>query len=110
MDCTKEFIIAAAYILKERNFPDEHRTILKHPSIQDTCGKTDDIYDIRIARHHAEILHQFGKEVDQHTDGFYTSYGRWVDRRQAAQIAMACGQIDKPKYFGGEKLDSSDIF
>jgi len=69
----------------------------------------DDIYRCRIGRHHAEILHMYNKEVDQDTDGFYTSYGRWVDREEAAKIALACGQIKKLHYWK-DKLDSSDIF
>lgn len=69
----------------------------------------DDIYRCRIGRHHAEILHIFGKIVDRDTDGFYTSYGRWVDRKEAAQIALACGQIKRCHYWNNA-LDSSDIF
>ena len=52
----------------------------------------------------------YSKEIDHETDGFYTSYGRWVDRAEAARIAIESGQIKKCHYFGGEELDSSDIF
>ena len=69
----------------------------------------DDIYQCRISRHHAEILHIFGEEVDHKTDGFYTSYGRWVNRKEAAEIALKSGQINKLHYWN-DKLDSSDIF
>ena len=100
----QERIIAAAYKVK--------------PGFE--CGKNivrqtgnqelpDDIYRCRIGRHHAEILHLWGQQVDHSTDGFYTSFGRWVDRKEAAQIALACGQIKKPHYWP-DKLDSSDIF
>lgn len=111
MDNSKEYIVAAAYFLKEKNFPQEKRFILKHEKIRETYGELDDIYDIRIGRHHAEILHQFGKELDHHTDGFYTSYGRYVDRKTALKLAIECGQVDKDHIigcFGG--LDSSDVF
>ena len=70
---------------------------------------SDDIYKCRIARHHAEIIHIFGEEIDYKTDGFYTSYGRWVNRTEAAKIAIACGQCKEPLIMGN-KLDSSDIF
>lgn len=69
----------------------------------------DDIYQCRIGRHHAEIIHIWGKEIDHNTDGFYTSYGRWVDRKEAARIALESGQIQKCHYWEN-KLDSSDIF
>ena len=100
-----ERIIAAAYKVKPE-FICKKGGVLK---ISDNKER-DDIYQCRIARHHAEILHIWGNEVDHETDGFYTSYGRWVDRKEAAEIAIAAGQIKKCHYFGGTELDSSDIF
>ena len=99
-----ERIIAAAYKVKPE-FVCKRGGVLKIGT-----KEKDDIYRCRIGRHHAEILHIFGKEVDHETDGFYTSYGRWVDRKEAGEIAIAAGQIKKCHYFGGEWLDSSDIF
>ena len=97
-----ERIIAAAYKVKPE--------YIKKGSIYKTGSKDiDDIYQCRIARHHAEILHMYGKEVDHNTDGFYSSYGRWVDRTEAVQIALACGQIKRLHYWSN-MLDSSDIF
>lgn len=98
-----ERIIAAAYKVKPEFICDKnivYKTGTKEP---------DDIYQCRIGRHHAEILHIFRKEVDTRSDGFYTSYGRWVDRKEAAKIALACGQIKK-LHFSDDKLDSSDVF
>ena len=43
-------------------------------------------------------------------DGFLTSYNRFVDRVEAGQIAIACGQIKKMHYFNDTKLDSSDLY
>lgn len=100
-----ERIIAAAYKVKPE-FICKAGGVLKITENRER----DDIYQCRIGRHHAEILHIFGKEVDQDIDGFYTSYGRWVDRKEAAKIAIESGQIKKCHYFGGEQLDSSDIF
>ena len=98
-----ERIIAAAYKVKPEY-------VCNKGGVYQVGSKVrDDIYQCRIGRHHAEILHMFGKEVDHTTDGFYTSFGRWVDRKEAAKIALACGQIDKLHYWD-DALDSSDIF
>lgn len=99
-----ERIIAAAYKVKPEYICN------KGSIMKIGVGERDDIYQCRIGRHHAEILHIFGDQVDHNTDGFYTSYGRWVDRKEAARIAIAAGQIQKCHYFAGERLDSSDIF
>jgi len=99
-----ERIIAAAYKVKPE-------FICKRGSVRKIgINEKDDIYQCRIGRHHAEILHMFYKEIDETTSGFYTSYGRYVDRKEAARIAIESGQIQKCHYFGGEELDSSDIF
>lgn len=99
-----ERVIAAAYKVKP-----EFESNSKTMSYQVGTTIPDDIYRCRIARHHAEIIHLFGKEIDRHTDGFYTSFGRWVDRKDAAQIALSSGQIKKLHYWR-DKLDSSDLF
>lgn len=98
-----ERIIAAAYKVKPE-FKCDKRFVYKTGT-----KESDDIYDCRIGRHHAEILHMWSEQVDRHTDGFYTSHGRWVDRREAANIALTCGQI-KRLHYCKDKLDSSDIF
>ena len=98
-----ERIIAAAYKVKPEFVCDKNvvwKTGTQEP---------DDIYKIRIGRHHAEIIHIFRNEIDHGTDGFYTSYGRYVNRYEAARIAIACGQCKEPLIMG-DRLDSSDIF
>lgn len=107
-----ERIIAAAYRVKPEYVCGRGgvRKLDSSPSyLRDGIPERDDIYEIRIGRHHAEILHIFGKEVDHQTDGFYTSYGRYVDRKTAAQIALACGQIKELHYWDDE-LDSCDLY
>lgn len=97
-----ERIIASAYLVKPE--------FIMKGTIYQTGKKTpDDIYRCRIGRHHAEILHLWGQQVDRSTDGFYTSYGRYVDRKEAARIALACRQITKLHYWE-DALDSSDVF
>lgn len=98
-----EVIIAAAYKVKPEY-------VCNDGGVYKTgTSERDDIYNCRIGRHHAEILHIFGDEVDEFSDGFYTSYGRWVDREEAAKIALAAGQCKKPLIMG-DRLDSSDVF
>ena len=97
-----ERIIASAYLVKPE--------FIVNGTVYKTGTKElDDIYRCRIGRHHAEILHLWSKQVDSHTDGFYTSYGRYVDREKAAKIALACGQIKRLHYWQ-DALDSSDVF
>lgn len=99
----EERIIASAYLVKPEFICDK-MIVFKYGT-----REPDDIYRIRIGRHHAEILHMFGNEVDKSTSGFYTSFGRYVDREEAARIALACGQC-KESLIMGDRLDSSDIF
>ena len=55
----------------------------------------DDIYSIEIGRRHNDIMARFGKKVlDVNQQGFYTSYGRFVDRKEALKIAKDAGQIE----------------
>ena len=98
-----ERIIAAAYKVKPQ-FICEKGCVWKT-----NTKELDDIYQCRIGRHHAEIIHIFHNEIDHSTDGFYTSYGRYVDRYEAAKIAIDCGQCKEPLIMGN-RLDSSDIF
>jgi hypothetical protein len=74
-----ERIIAAAYKVKPEYIFKGEGCVLKT-----NIKEKDDIYQCRIGRHHTEIIHIWGNEINHHTDGFY--------------------------YFGGKKLDSSDIF
>lgn len=55
----------------------------------------DDIYSIEIGRRHNDIMVRFGKKVlDVNQQGFYTSYGRFVDRKEALKIAKDAGQTE----------------
>lgn len=49
--------------------------------------------------------HEAGEEVQ----GFLTSTNRFVDREEAAQIALKCGQIKELKY-SSKKLYSEDLY
>ena len=56
---------------------------------------TNDILDIELGMRHHDIFRRFAGEMDPHMEaqGFYTSKGRFVDRKEGAQIAYNAGQI-----------------
>ena len=55
----------------------------------------------------------YGKNLPRHevTQGFITSYGRFVDRKEAMKIALECGQV-KEEELGNKRIGlfSEDIF
>lgn len=57
----------------------------------------NDICDIEIGYRHHDILQRFYGEVSKNPkdQGFYTSAGRFVDRREGMLIAIDAGQIEK---------------
>ena len=66
--------------------------------------KDDDIYSIEIGRRHNDILARFGKsQLDVIKQGFYTSWGRFVSREEALQIAKEDGQVS-------DDIDDSRLF
>lgn len=69
----------------------------------DNMYHNNDINNIEIGYRHFDILRRFEGEVSTspHDQGFYTSKGRFVDRKEAAVIAMAAGQI-KNTYYGSK--------
>ena len=67
----------------------------------------DDIYSVEIGRRHNDIMARFGKKVlGVNQQGFYTSYGRFVDRKEALKIAKDAGQIE----LENETLYSEDLY
>lgn len=68
-------------------------------------------------RMHACIFAQIGGTVGERIElgihekeqGFLTSENRFVDRKEAAKIAIKSGQIEKVNYFR-DKLDSCDLY
>lgn len=71
----------------------------------------NDICDIEIGYRHHDILQRFQGEVSRKSkdQGFYTSEGRFVDREDAAYIALLAGQIDIEKCFSVKYVDGSAI-
>lgn len=106
---SSEYIISAAVYRKEPNMPEESRVMYKDPSKWEEFGKVDDIYFIETARRHPEIMHRWRDELCREKQGFYTSHGRFVDRKTALQIALMSGQVE-PGEISGELLFSEDLW
>ncbi len=71
----------------------------------------NDICDIEIGYRHHDIFKRFKCEVSNNPkdQGFYTSKGRFVDREEAAYIALLAGQIDVENCFTVKYLNGSAI-
>jgi hypothetical protein len=70
-------------------------------------------YSVPRPKRHAEVVRLmaaggYGPEK-MHDQGFLTSRSRFVDRKEALQIALAAGQITAPK-FQPNQLFSEDVW
>ena len=103
----KEYILCAA--IKRKTPINVESKNYKTSTLED-----DDIYSIEIGRRHNDIMARFGKDVLCLTQqGFYTSFGRFVSREEALQIAKEAGQIEEPgfaKLCSSIKLYSEDLY
>lgn len=84
---------------------------IKRKNCEPYYDGTNDICDIEIGYRHHDILQRFQGEVSKKSidQGFYTSKGRFVDREEAAYIALLAGQIDIEKCFSVKYVDGSAI-
>ena len=97
----KENILCAA--IKRKTPIDVKSKNYKTNTLED-----DDIYSIEIGRRHNDILARFGKsQLDVIKQGFYTSWGRFVDREEALQIAKEAGQVGETN---SSRLFSEDLY
>lgn len=97
----KEYILCAA--IKRRTPINVVSKNHKSHTLED-----DDIYSIEIGRRHNDILARFGKtNLNIMKQGFYTSYGRFVSREEALQIAKDTGQIQETD---DNRLFSDDLY
>lgn len=103
----KEYILCAA--IKRKTPINVESKNYKTYTLED-----DDIYSIEIGRRHNDIMARFGKDVLCLTQqGFYTSFGRFVSREEALQIAKDAGQVKGPdfgKSYVFDKLYSEDLY
>lgn len=97
----KEYVLCAA--IKRKTPINVNSKNYKTNTLED-----DDIYSIEIGRRHNDILARFGKsQLEVIKQGFYTSYGRFVSREEALQIAKDAGQI---KETDNNILFSEDLY
>lgn len=96
--CDKEYILCAAV---KRKIPRDCKPY--HEGTNDICN-------IEIGYRHHDIMQRFGKdELDLTKQGFYTSKGRFVDRKEARIIAIEAGQVsDTPNL--SSRLFSEDLY
>lgn len=109
LDNKQEYILCSAIKLKDENVTDkEFQITYKDVSCWKQYGKIDDIYLIETGRRHPDILYKNLERVSKnpHDQGFYTSFGRFVTREEAAEIAYTCGQIKEKKHL----LFSEDLY
>lgn len=77
---------------------------------------TNDILNIELGYRHHDIYSRFNGEVGTSPDdqGFYTSKGRFVGRKEAMKIAFEAGQVDAEhafmSYLKGIKLNTLDNY
>ncbi len=98
IDNSREYILCAAI---KRKVPK-----------QKTCLHHNDIHLIEIGFRHPDIRDRFRGEIDlsPHSQGFYTSKGRFVDRIEAMKIAVDCGQVTGDKLLIGHTYDGEPIY
>ena len=86
MDNSKEYILCAALRRKVPRSTDSYHQ--------------NDLDQIEIGYRHHDIRNRFGDEVScsPKDQGFYTSKGRFVDRKEAMEIAYWSGQVRLPIY------------
>lgn len=73
------------------------------------CGYyNNDIHKIELGYRHHDIFQRFPEEVSKKPidQGFYTSYGRFVNREEAMKIAFNSDQVNRKL----NKLYSEDLY
>lgn len=85
IDNTKEYIVCAAI---KRKTP---RTLPNQPSYP--------INHYELGHRHFDIIWRYRDELDVDEQGFWTSHGRFVDRKEAALIGYRSGQLSYEKVF-----------
>jgi hypothetical protein len=100
----------SAHTFTIENLQEHVMESIKQAAIQDRDGEVWTLP--RPNRHHdiAHLMYQKrGPCSADEPQGFLTDNDRFVDRKEAALIAVASGQIDKPQYVDDE-LFSEDLW
>lgn len=103
----KEYILCSA--IKRKASRAENRITYKDNRIRDKFGMIDDIYGIELGRRHCDIIARFGADnLDLSQQGFYTSWGRFLNREDALLLAIENRQV--VDHIHGTKLFSEDLY
>lgn len=91
------------------------RNCVQHYILDENGNSVNDIYNIELGYRHPDILARFKEEVSRNLEdqGFYTSRGRFVNRKEAFQIAYQANQIPISLYNErgvNGKLFSEDLY
>lgn len=105
MDTSVEYILCAAVLRKER----------RKSEVNPYHEGTNDILDIELGYRHHDIFQRFPDELSlsPKAQGFYTSKGRFVDRREAFKIAREANQLPKDRIIDFPELNilcSEDLY
>lgn len=99
IDTKKEYIICSACKRKQEKIEKEKRVYWEH---------LQDIYSIELGWRHGDIISKFKEEVNPNNQGFYTSKGRYINRKEAMKLAKENGQILSKSF--SDDLYSEDIY
>lgn len=103
----KEYILCSA--IKRKANRTENRITYKDNRARDKFGMIDGIYKIELGRRHCDIIARFGAdELDLSQQGFYTSWGRFLNREDALSLAIENGQVID--HVHETKLFSEDLY
>lgn len=97
-----EYILCAAIL---RNELSEHIPIYNE--------NKQDLTKCELGFRHADILFKFKGVVQKRPDaqGFFTSFGRFVNRKEAMEIAITSGQVQKENLYNERiGLFSEDLY
>ena len=72
------------------------------PAVKEKSGK---IVSDTVAYSHEEIEKKAGRKKNQDKRGFLLSSGKFADRKEAAKVAKAAGEVKHP----GKKLHSHEL-
>lgn len=97
IDNTKEYILCAALLRKEPRNTNSYYN--------------NDLDKIEIGYRHHDIRNRFLGEVltSPSAQGFYTSKGRFVSRKEAKEIAYKAGQLTPDVYVGNIDENTGEL-
>ena len=118
MNNNKEYIVCAAYKFKPGyetprmvEINQKNKGFNPDFRVQDTYFKPHcEVFETALGWRHPDIILKYGDVIDINKDGFMTSKGRFVDRKEAHRIALECGQIIEKESINSSILFTEDIY